>query len=167
MNRRPRSISVSGKPAWRLPASFHHLRALRGRWWAYRYWLLLALPVVALGTAVGLFVFTVTHSGTFTGSAVAARPSASARPFAWPLRLTGRVNILLIGVDVTISERRQVLPISRSDTLMLLSFDPQRARINVLSIPRDTFTVIPRSAPNATNAPIPPAAPSSPSRREK
>src|SRR2546422_10424006 len=153
MNRRPRSISVSGKPAWRLPASLQqHLRALRGQWWAYRYWLLLALPVVALGTAVGLFVHTVTHSGTFTGSAVAARPSASARPFAWPLRLTGRVNILLIGVDVTISERRQVLPTSRSDTLMLLSFDPQRARINVLSIPRDTFTVIPRFGPDRINA---------------
>src|SRR2546428_7269727 len=117
MNRRPRSISVSGKPAWRLPASLQqHLRALRGQWWAYRYWLLLA------------------------------------RPFAWPLRLTGRVNILLIGVDVTISERRQVLPTSRSDTLMLLSFDPQRARINVLSIPRDTFTVIPRFGPDRINA---------------
>src|SRR3989441_3302496 len=152
MNRRPRSISVSGKPAWRLPALFQHLRALRVRWWAYRYWLLLALPVVALGTAVGLFVYTVTHSGTFTGSAVAAWPSASARPFAWPLRLTGRVNILLIGVDVTISERRQVLPISRSDTLMLMSLDPQRARINVLSIPRDTFTVIPRFRPDRINA---------------
>ena len=153
MNRRPRSISVSGKPAWRLPASLQqHLRALRGQWWAYRYWLLLALPVVALGTAVGLYVYTVTHSGTFTGSAVAARPPASARPFAWPLRLTGRVNILLIGVDVTISERRQVLPIARSDTLMLVSLDPQRARINVLSIPRDTFTVIPRFGPDRINA---------------
>src|SRR5256712_6485096 len=104
MNRRPRSISVSGKPAWRLPASLQqHLRALRGRWWAYRYWLLLALPVVALGTPVGLFVHSVTHSRTFTGSAVSARPSASSRPIAWPLRLTWRVNILLIGVDVTIS----------------------------------------------------------------
>src|SRR2546427_6026242 len=37
-------------------------------------------------------------------------------------------SILLIGVDVTISERRQVLPISRSDTLMLMSLDPQRVR---------------------------------------
>src|SRR5438876_11255150 len=101
---------------------------------------------------MGLYLYTVTNPGTFTGSAIVSRPSGTARPFAWPFRLTGRANILLIGVDVTINERHQVLPVARSDTLMLVSFDPQRARGNVLSIPRDTFTVIPRRGPDRINA---------------
>lgn len=152
MNRRLKRIRFLGKPLWRLPASLRRLQALPGRWWTYGRWLLLALPVIVLGTALGVFLYTTTHSGGFTGSAVAPRPSASARLFDWPLRLRGRVNVLLIGIDVTINERRQILPIARSDTLMLVSFDPQRDRVSVLSIPRDTFTVIPRLGPDRINA---------------
>src|SRR5436189_19152 len=152
MNRRPRNTNVWRKLAWRPPAPLQHLWALRGRWRASWRWLLAALPVMVLGTGVGLYLYTVTHAGTFTGGAIVSRPSGTARPFAWPFRLTGRANILLIGVDITINERHQVLPVSRSDTLMLVSFDPQRARVNVLSIPRDTFTVIPRLGPDRINA---------------
>ncbi len=152
MNHRPRNTNVLRKLAWRLPAPLQHLWALRGRWRVSWRWLLVALPVMVLGTGVGLYLYTVTHAGTFTGGAIVSRPLGSARPFAWPFRLTGRANILLIGVDVTINERHQVLPVSRSDTLMLVSFDPQRARVNVLSIPRDTFTVIPRLGPDRINA---------------
>src|SRR5438309_9234467 len=152
MNRRPRNTNVWRKLAWRPPAPLQHLWALRGRWRASWRWLLAALTVMVLGTGVGLYLYTVTHAGTFTGGAIVSRPSGTARPFAWPFRLTGRANILLIGVDITINERHQVLPVSRSDTLMLVSFDPQRARVNVLSIPRDTFTVIPRLGPDRINA---------------
>lgn len=152
MNRRLRTTNVLRKFTWRPPAALQRLRVLGGYWRAYWRWLLIALPVAALGTVLGLFLYTVTHAGTFTGGIIVSRPPTSARPFAWPFHLTGRANILLIGVDVTINERHQVLPVSRSDTLMLLSFDPQHPRISVLSIPRDTFTVIPRLGPDRINA---------------
>src|SRR5947199_10737615 len=152
MNRRPRNTNVWRKLAWRPPAPLQHLWALRGRWRVSWRWLLVALPVMVLGTGVGLYLYTVTHAGTCTGGAIVSRPLGSARPFAWPFRLTGRANILLIGVDVTINERHQVLPVSRSDTLMLVSFDPQRAWFNVLSILRYTCTRIPRLVPSRTNA---------------
>jgi len=124
----------------------------RARWWVAARLLLVALPVVMLGTAAGVMLYAVTHSGTFTGSAVVRRPAGSARPFGWPLRMEHRVNVLLIGVDVTINERRQIEPYARSDTLMLVSFDPARRRINALSIPRDTYTTIPRLGAEKINA---------------
>lgn len=125
---------------------------LRARWWVPARLLLIALPIAMLGTAAGVMLYAATHSGTFTGSAVVRRPVGGARPFGWPLRLERRVNVLLIGVDVTLNERRQVEPFSRSDTLMLVSFDPARNRISALSIPRDTYAVIPRLGAEKINA---------------
>lgn len=135
----------------RLRLAMQRLR-LRARWWVLARLLLIALPIAMLGTAAGVMLYAATHSGTFTGSAVVRRPVGSARPFGWPLRLERRVNVLLIGVDVTLNERRQVEPFSRSDTLMLVSFDPSRNRISALSVPRDTYTIIPRVGAERINA---------------
>src|SRR5574341_2057700 len=135
----------------RLRLAVQRLR-LRARWWVLARLLLIALPIAMLGTAVGVMLYGATHSGTFTSSTVVRRPVGGARPFGWPLRLERRVNVLLIGVDVTLNERRQVEPFSRSDTLMLVSFDPSRNRISALSIPRDTYTVIPRLGAEKINA---------------
>ncbi len=135
----------------RLRLAVQRLR-LRARWWVLARLLLIALPIAMLGTAAGVMLYAATHGGTFTGSAVVRRPVGSARPFGWPLRLERRVNVLLIGVDVTLNERRQVEPFSRSDTLMLVSFDPARNRISALSIPRDTYAVIPRLGAEKINA---------------
>ncbi|HXF83283.1 MAG TPA: LCP family protein [bacterium] len=116
---------------------------VRARWWVYARYIVIALPVLLFGLLVGSALYVVTHSDVFTGSAVVDRPTPEARPFGWPLRLEHRVNILLIGVDVTLDNRRQVVNVARSDTLMLLSFDPQRNRMSGLSIPRDTRAMIP------------------------
>lgn len=51
-------------------------------------------------------------------------------------------NILLIGTDLTFDqETGKPLPDSRSrtDTIMLVRFDPYRGTLNILSIPRDSF----------------------------
>ncbi len=122
------------------------------RWWIYARWLVVGLPVVLLGLFVGSSLYLVTHSDVFTGSAQMERPAPVARPFAQPLRLTRRVNVLLIGIDITLNNRRQVVPVSRSDTLILVSFDPARDRISGLSIPRDTRAVIPGVGVNKINA---------------
>lgn len=116
---------------------------LRPRWWIYARYLVIGLPVLALGLFAGGALYVFTHSDVFTGSDVVARPTEATRPFAWPLRLSRRVNVLIIGVDITLNNQRQVVNVARADTLMLISFDPQRNRISGLSIPRDTRAAVP------------------------
>jgi len=65
------------------------------------------------------------------------------RASRWPLLLGKRVNVLFIGTDVTLDRYRRVVPVSRSDTLILVTFDPERRRVVALSIPRDTRAEIP------------------------
>ncbi len=108
--------------------------------------------MLVLGAVAGAMLYVTTHSTALTGTAVLPRPTGSAHPFGWPLRLERRVNILLIGIDVSMDDHRRILPFSRSDTLMLVSFDPQRHRINALSIPRDTYAAIPGAAAQKINA---------------
>ncbi len=62
---------------------------------------------------------------------------------AFPLKLRQRVNVLVMGVDVTLNNRRQPVNLARSDALLLASFDPQTGTASFLSIPRDTRAAIP------------------------
>src|SRR3989441_8155394 len=106
-------------------------------------WPWIACPMLLIGAAVGVALYFTTHGKAFTSTTSALTPPAALRPFGWPLRLQRRVNVLLIGIDSTMDERRRVLPYSRSDTLMLVSFDPRQRRINAVSIPRDSYAQIP------------------------
>ncbi|MBX6351504.1 MAG: LCP family protein [Clostridia bacterium] len=98
---------------------------------------------IALGTVVGLFALVGASAGWFL-SAIhvpggaegdGGRVTAMGRPDA-------RVNVLLLGHDVTqlANGRRQA---SRSDTIMVASFDPLTREVDLLSIPRDTMVEIP------------------------
>lgn len=52
---------------------------------------------------------------------------------------TERINVLVMGID-----RRPGEPfISRTDTMMLMSLDPQGKTASILSIPRDLYVVLP------------------------
>ncbi len=52
---------------------------------------------------------------------------------------TERTNILLMGID-----RRPGQPfVSRTDSMMIVSIDPQNERISMLSLPRDLYVIIP------------------------
>lgn len=134
------------------PAPPTGLRArFRQRWWVYARWVVAGIPAVILGFFAGSALYVFTHADVYTGSEVVDRP-ASADPFSLPLRLTHRVNVLLIGVDVTLNNRRQVVNVSRADTLMLVSFDPVRNRVSGLSIPRDTRAAIPGVGVSKINA---------------
>ncbi|MDR7594392.1 MAG: LCP family protein [Armatimonadota bacterium] len=62
---------------------------------------------------------------------------------AFPLQLRQRVNVLVMGVDVTLNNRRQPVNLARSDALLLVSFDPATRTASFLSIPRDTRAAIP------------------------
>lgn len=133
---------ASPSPSVRPPRRSWRVR-LKGSWWLYARWIIAVVPVLLLGFAVGAALYVSTHPNFYTGSEVLDRPAGAVGSFSWPLRLTHRVNVLLIGVDVTLNNKRQVVPISRSDTLMLIGFDPERNRISALSIPRDTRAAIP------------------------
>jgi LCP family protein required for cell wall assembly len=104
--------------------------------------------VVASGLLGGLYLYLAGQ--VVVREVVPRRPRAPA--FAWPLRLVDRVNVLLIGTDITLDTRRRVLNVARADTLALVTFDPARGRIGVLSIPRDTRAVIPGHGETKINA---------------
>lgn len=58
--------------------------------------------------------------------------------------LTEPVNILVLGSDVGYSRGRSNDEVpTRSDTIMLAHIDPQKNAVTVLSVPRDTRTLIP------------------------
>lgn len=61
-----------------------------------------------------------------------------------------RVNILLLGVDQRPDERAQGLP-SRSDTMIILTLEPQTRSAGLLSIPRDLWVPIPGHGENKIN----------------
>jgi LCP family protein required for cell wall assembly len=104
--------------------------------------------VTVVGLTLGLYFYVLTQVATRPGPP----PAERARLFAFPLRLAERVNILVMGVDVTYDTRRQVINVARADSLVLVSVDPERRRIAALSIPRDTRVIIPGVGENKVNA---------------
>jgi LCP family protein required for cell wall assembly len=69
----------------------------------------------------------------------AGQPTPTLIPTSSPSPETERKNILIMGID-----RRPGEPfISRTDTMMLASIDPESDEITILSIPRDLYVVIP------------------------
>ncbi len=123
------------------------------RSWTYLRWLLLAIPLVAAGLGLGVSLYIFSHAGVFAREEPAiTQPAPGPRTFSWPFRLTHRVNILLIGVDVTLNNRRQVVNMSRADTLVLISADPERDRLSAVSIPRDTRVIVPGVGETKVNA---------------
>lgn len=76
---------------------------------------------------------------------VLARVGGTSRDgrMAFPLQLRERTNVLIMGVDVTLNNRRQVVNLARADTLILATFDPHSRTAGFLSIPRDTRARIP------------------------
>lgn len=120
----------------------------RRRWVRWLLWGTPALVVIVGGLLAGLYLHLVGQ--------IAVREVTPRRPrvpaFAWPLRLVDRVHVLVIGTDITLDHRRRVLNVARADTLALVTFDPERGRIGVLSIPRDTRALIPGYGETKINA---------------
>jgi LCP family protein required for cell wall assembly len=93
---------------------------------------------------------TITDGGNGTASPTplatptpTAGPSASAQPSATPAAPSDRVNILLLGVD-----RRPADRTFNTDTMIVVSIDPQTKQIAMFSLPRDTVDVpLPREWP--------------------
>jgi len=70
-----------------------------------------------------------------------------------PWNGTSRLNILFMGIDRRPGETGLAY---RSDTMMLISFDPKTKQLGILSIPRDLYVPIPGySAPQRINSALP------------
>lgn len=66
--------------------------------------------------------------------------------------LNERINILLLGIDDGDSEAAATEP-KRTDAMILLSVDPKKNKVSVLSLPRDTKVILPgHRSPNKLNA---------------
>jgi LCP family protein required for cell wall assembly len=65
-----------------------------------------------------------------------------------------RINVLVMGLDRTVSDENPsiILPISRTDVLIAASFDPVSHRLYLLNIPRDTQAPIPGHGTQKINA---------------
>ena len=70
---------------------------------------------------------------------MAGEPTPTLIPTTEPWGGTERVNILLMGIDRRPGESF----ISRTDSIMVVSLDPEGDRISILSIPRDLYVLIP------------------------
>lgn len=69
-----------------------------------------------------------------------------------PPKIKERVNVLALGVDAGIIEGTSTRVRGRTDTMIVLSFDPETREGGLLSIPRDTRTDIPGKGINKINA---------------
>lgn len=67
-------------------------------------------------------------------------------------KLNERINVLLLGIDDGDSEAAESEP-KRTDAIILLSFDPEKNLVSLLSIPRDTKVILPgHKDPDKINA---------------
>lgn len=67
------------------------------------------------------------------------QPTPTLIPTNEPWTGTGRVNILLMGID----RRPGEAFISRTDTIMVISINPATESVSILSVPRDLYAAIP------------------------
>ncbi|RMG91622.1 MAG: LytR family transcriptional regulator [Chloroflexi bacterium] len=66
-------------------------------------------------------------------------PTPTLIPTSEPWQGTDRLNILVMGID-----RRPGEPfISRTDSIMIISVDPETNSVSILSVPRDLYVIIP------------------------
>ena len=110
-------------------------------------------PRIVRWTMLGVAVLlTVALIGVFASISVRATPPGPT--FGWPYRVTGRTNILIMGLDRTVSDQNPnvVYAASRTDTLIAASIDPAAHRVYLLSIPRDTRAAIPGHGFDKINA---------------
>lgn len=119
------------------------------RWWRVLAWALPTLVLLAGVLGLGTYLYVLSHISLSSGETV---PRKRADVYAWPLRMVDRLNVLIIGVDVTLDNKRRVVNVARADTLALVTFDPERERIAVVSIPRDTRALIPGHGETKINA---------------
>jgi polyisoprenyl-teichoic acid--peptidoglycan teichoic acid transferase len=120
----------------------------RRRWGRVAVQVSLGLLALLIFGAAGL-LWNVTNSVTSSVHTVpvAALPPAPANPVGKPMTVLLLGSDLRVGTDVTDGVTGQ-----RADAIMLIRFSPDRSRIDVMSIPRDSWVTIPGMGTAKINA---------------
>ncbi len=101
-----------------------------------RHWGRVAIAVVLLFLAFLI--------AGFLGALVSALRSMHTEVTGTDVRPPGaRINVLLLGVDSGLTNEQGKVGRARSDTVILVSYDPDAQEVGVLWIPRDTRVEIP------------------------
>lgn len=113
-----------------------------GRKRHWRRWVLLGILILfALITAWAVASFLAIRSGVEEANDRLGRPARRSLTPQDGLLLTNSTSILLLGTDAAPTRARQGL--RHSDSMMLVTTDPEHNRISYLSVPRDLRVVIP------------------------
>lgn len=113
-----------------------------GRKRHWRRWVLLGILILfALITAWAVASFLAIRSGVEEANDRLGRPARRSLTPQDGLLLTNSTSILLLGTDAAPTRARQGL--RHTDSMMLVTTDPEHNRISYLSIPRDLRVVIP------------------------
>jgi polyisoprenyl-teichoic acid--peptidoglycan teichoic acid transferase len=122
-------------------------RRMRGGWWRGARWAAVAMVVLVLGT-VGWFGY----KGLNAARKIIAHSNGVAPALAGVLDPTklkgegdGRVNILVLGIGGPGHDGANL-----SDTIMVMSLDPQTKDVAMLSVPRDLYVKLPPVARYST-----------------
>lgn len=113
-----------------------------------RFGIFLTCCILFVALTVGSCLYTVWLSlvgGSFPGSTAKGEGVLS-------LEVGEGINVLLLGLDAGVVEGTSSRAPGRTDTIMVLSFDPETLESGVLSIPRDTRVNIPGKGINKINA---------------
>jgi LCP family protein required for cell wall assembly len=102
--------------------------------------LLSALLVLGGGGIIAIEAYGRSLNGNLARTDAFAGVPESARPTQ---AVTGAMNVLLLGSD---SRDPETTASSRTDTIMLLHLDADHQKAEVISIPRDTWVFVPKSA---------------------
>ncbi|NUT22835.1 MAG: LCP family protein [Hamadaea sp.] len=113
----------------------------RRRWLRVTLWSLVVLAVIAGGTLIALRLYVKSVENKVTRVDAFAEVVESERPTK-PAEATKAMNILILGSD----SRNPDVDGSRTDTIMLAHVTADHSSAQVVSIPRDTWLDIPRSA---------------------
>ncbi|HHY93165.1 MAG TPA: LCP family protein [Firmicutes bacterium] len=102
-----------------------------------------ALLLVALGVAAAFYAF--------LGGLGPSGGSAAGRAHPEPAKQEP-INVLVLGLDAGVLEPHTGHLPERTDTMMVVSFDPAKKRAGILSIPRDSRVAIPGHGYDKINA---------------
>lgn len=111
-----------------------------------RFKFILLCISVSIASLVFYTGFKFSNHNFFDASGAPIESDIQQHKAAQPIDLDGRTTIMLMGVDQREDD------VGRSDTLMVVSLDPETDQISLLSIPRDTRVKIKRHGFDKINA---------------
>jgi polyisoprenyl-teichoic acid--peptidoglycan teichoic acid transferase len=117
---------------------FEYKKPKKRHWWR---WIIITAVVIVLLVGAALVAKTLLAVRNITGKSQSAAPALAGDQTKLKGEGDGRVNILLLGVG-----GGKHAGANLSDTIMVVSINPQNKDVAMLSIPRDLYVKMPKAA---------------------